>query len=230
MCRPQACAGRPTPNSRCTGGRQANGPRAMRAAVRAGDEMAALLAVYEAHEHYQRAIAAYDHCTASERAEVDRVDLFVKVANIAYLVGETGRALELVTMALEDADLSAPPARIADALAMFGRQAGIADETDVAFATFERATAILPEEPTPELARDHRVPRRFVDGSGAPGGRGGDGPGGDRRRARHGRACRGKPRGLHCRRLARRAGRTGGRHRVVADALVTSPRNSASQT
>ena len=131
MCRPQACRGTADAELALHWWEAGEWAHAMRAAVRAGDEMAALLAVYEAHEHYQRAIAAYDHCTASERAEVDRVDLFVKVANIAYLVGETGRALELVTMALEDADLSAPPARIADALAMFGRQAGIADETDV---------------------------------------------------------------------------------------------------
>ena len=127
--------------------------QAMHSALRAGDAMAALLAIYEAHTQYERAIAAYERCSTSERADVDRVDLLVKVANMAYLVGETARALELVTIALDEADRSAPPERIADALAMFGRQAGIAGDTDTAFSAFERATALLPEEPTRELAR-----------------------------------------------------------------------------
>ncbi len=128
---------------------------AMHAAVRAGDAMAALLAVYEAHAQYERAFAAYERCTESERAAVDRTELLVKVANMAYIVGETQRALALVTIVLDDAeaDRNASPERIADALAMYGRQAGIAGDTDAAFAAFDRAAALLPDEPTRELAR-----------------------------------------------------------------------------
>ncbi len=126
---------------------------AMRAALRAGDAMGAFLAVYEAHAQYERALAAYERCSTVERADVDRIDLLVKVANMAHIVGETRRALELVTIALDEADRTASPERLAEALALFGRQAGIAGDTETAFAAFDRATALLPDEPTRELAR-----------------------------------------------------------------------------
>jgi DNA-binding CsgD family transcriptional regulator len=126
---------------------------AMRAALRAGDAMATLLAIPEAYAQYERALAAYDRCGALERADVDRVDLLIKTSDMAYIAGQTARALELVEWATDEADPDLTPERTATALTMLCRQAAVAGDTERAFAALARAAAILPAgRPTRELA------------------------------------------------------------------------------
>jgi DNA-binding CsgD family transcriptional regulator/tetratricopeptide (TPR) repeat protein len=126
---------------------------AMLASERAGDAMSALLAMPEAYLHYARAVDAYERCDEIERTSVDGVNLFVKAATAADLVGETARTYPLLKRALDLADGNAAPERLAEALAIYGRRAGIAGEVSEAFASFDRARSLLPEEPTAGLAR-----------------------------------------------------------------------------
>jgi DNA-binding CsgD family transcriptional regulator len=128
-------------------------PAAMHTALRAADAMAALLAIPEAYAQYERALAAYDRCGALERAGIDRVDLLIKASDMAYIAGQTNRALELVECAIDDADPDVTPERVATALTMFARQTSVAGDIDGAVAALARAAALLPADlPTSELA------------------------------------------------------------------------------
>jgi tetratricopeptide (TPR) repeat protein/DNA-binding CsgD family transcriptional regulator len=129
-------------------------PTAMRAAMRAGNAMVELLAIPEGYAQYERAIAAYDRCAPADREDVDRVDLLVDASDLAYLVGETARAVELAKTALADVDPGAQPERVAVALTIYGRHAFVSGDVEGAFDAFERARALLPpDRSTRECAR-----------------------------------------------------------------------------
>ncbi len=128
-------------------------PEAMHAALRAAHAMVALLAIPEADAQYERALAAFDRCSPAERAGVDQVDLLVNSADVAYLVGDTARAVELAELALAHIEPGAHAERAAVALTMYGRHAFVTGDVAGAYEAFARAIALLPDHPTAELAR-----------------------------------------------------------------------------
>jgi pentatricopeptide repeat protein len=125
---------------------------ATRAALRAGNTLATLLAAPEAYAHYERAVAAYERAAPLDRTDVDRVDLLLRAAEMAFLVGETARSIELLETMLSQVDASVAPERRAVALRMYGRHLSVSDPA-AAWTAFEEALALLESDrPTPELA------------------------------------------------------------------------------
>ena len=113
----------------------------LHASIRAGDAMAALLAMPEAYAHYGHAIVACEHLADDEgRHAIDYVDLLLKTADVAYLAGEARRSVELVALAIDELD-GTDARRAAVAYTMFGRNAWANGDADVL--TAERRRQIL---------------------------------------------------------------------------------------
>ena len=125
---------------------------ASRAAVRAGDALAAMLVAPEAYALYEQAVAAYERAAPHERTHIDRFELTLRAAEMAYLVGETARSYELVETLLSQVGANESVERRAAALRLYGRHLSVSDPA-AAWAAFEEAIALLPGEPaTAELA------------------------------------------------------------------------------
>ena len=123
-------------------------PEALPASIRAGDEMAELLAMPEAYAQYERAVSACERLPdESCHHGVDVVDLLLKTADAAYLTGAARRAVELARRALEGTDAATDPRRAAAGFRMLGRNAWANSDADVAFDAFRRAAALVPTDP-----------------------------------------------------------------------------------
>jgi DNA-binding CsgD family transcriptional regulator/tetratricopeptide (TPR) repeat protein len=120
--------------------------RALSASVRAGRAAVAASAPAEAQRHYEQALELWPQVPDAERlVGLDHAGLLDAAAGQASLAGALGRALDLITEALEEVDAEQAPerrawllARCADPLRNRGR------DTD-AVATLEEALRLLPE-------------------------------------------------------------------------------------
>ena len=125
---------------------------ACHAARRAADTLAALLAAPEAYTLYERSIAAYDRAEPLDRTDVDWLELMLRAAEMAFLVGETARSIELLEVVLAEPGATMSAERRSVALRMYGRHMSVTDPV-AAWIAFEQAIELLPSDrATPELA------------------------------------------------------------------------------
>jgi len=121
---------------------------ALTASIRAGDAMAALLAMPEAFANYERAISAHERLDEAERLSTnDAVELWLKAADAAFIIGEPDRSVELANRALAEIDERNSPTRAAVAYRLLGRSCWATGDPDAAFDAFRRARELLPSDP-----------------------------------------------------------------------------------
>jgi DNA-binding CsgD family transcriptional regulator/tetratricopeptide (TPR) repeat protein len=129
-------------------------PRALAAAVAAGNAARRVFAYGEALRHYERALEVWDRVPdAAERAGASRVEVLRKAAAVAGNAFETARSIALQREALMRLDADAEPleeARLHAELGRYLRNAGEHDESD---REFLRSLSLLPEEAELERAR-----------------------------------------------------------------------------
>ena len=128
--------------------------RALEAGVRAGLAAARIYAFAEAQRQFERALELWPRVAdAAQRAGRDRAEVLALAADCADARGETSRSAALVRDALADVDEQRDPLRAAalyERLGWYLRRSAASEES---LAAFERARALLPEEPTVERAR-----------------------------------------------------------------------------
>jgi DNA-binding CsgD family transcriptional regulator len=123
-------------------------------AIAAADDMAALLAMVEAHAYYERAIACCDRLPdETARATIDFVGLLLKATDAAYHAGANARAMELSEEAVAEIDAGGDPQRAAAAYTTLGRCLVGEGNPQRALDALQRAEELLPTRPSPELAK-----------------------------------------------------------------------------
>src|SRR4051812_6933799 len=126
------------------------------ASTAAADAAAAVWAYPEALVHLERALAALERVRAdAPLTVVQRLELMERTADVAYLVGDSARAVELIQAALENTDAaSATPEDVARRYAMLGRNVWATGDSNAAFEAYHRAAALLPaDRPSADRAR-----------------------------------------------------------------------------
>ncbi len=124
-------------------------PRALVAAVRAGEAAETVRAYGEAAALYERALELWERVPDAEALTGgDHVDLLRSAAWCAYTEGDADRAEALLRAAVSEVDAERDPERMADILERLARQEWRLGRPDAAKETQERALALLPEEPT----------------------------------------------------------------------------------
>jgi predicted ATPase len=135
-------------------------PEAFTASAVAGEAARRLLAMPEAYAYFERALAAAGLVVADSGGPLDvgraglldQAELLMKTADAAYLTGEIHRSVELLHQALEGLAAEADSRRLATCYTMLGRNAWAAGDSRLALQSLQRAAAVLPEEPSTELA------------------------------------------------------------------------------
>jgi DNA-binding CsgD family transcriptional regulator/tetratricopeptide (TPR) repeat protein len=127
---------------------------ALAASVAAADAAVAVWAYPEAYRDLERALAALERVPADTPVQFDPLELMERTADVAYLVGEAARSVELIKAAIDGTDVGRDPALAARRYAMFGRNAWALGDTTAAFGAYEQAAALLPADPpSADLAR-----------------------------------------------------------------------------
>jgi DNA-binding CsgD family transcriptional regulator len=133
-----------------------NQPRALEAAVAAGQAAESRYAYPEALVQYERAIELWDHVPDAEtRAGCDRVELLATLANVARFI-EPARAVSHVRHAIRLVDEEADPIRFGLLHERLGRYAWMAGQGELATASYRTAMRVTPAEP-PSVARARAV-------------------------------------------------------------------------
>jgi DNA-binding CsgD family transcriptional regulator len=128
-------------------------PHALDASLAAAEAAEAVWAFREALAHLEHALSALDRLP-SDGAAVDRVKLFAKVSEVAYLAGAGRRSVELAQAAIDSADVAADPFGAARYYTLLGRHLWAVGESQAAFDAYARAASLLPKDPpSVELAR-----------------------------------------------------------------------------
>jgi DNA-binding CsgD family transcriptional regulator/tetratricopeptide (TPR) repeat protein len=133
----------------------ADWPEALPACVAAADAAASVIAMPEAYAYFERALASGDLIPADSAAwqGIDRIDLYMKTADAAYMSGETQRSVDLVRRALDALDAGTDPQRAAICYTMLGRNAWAIGDSALALDSLHQAAALLPADvPSLELA------------------------------------------------------------------------------
>ena len=130
-------------------------PRALAAAVRAGDEAERIGAFAEAARHHRRALELWDVVAEPDRpVGIDRATLLARAANAPAWTGDPADAIRLVEAAIALVDPAAEPVRAAllhQRRGILLWQLGRAEE---GARDLERAVGLIPAEPpSPERAR-----------------------------------------------------------------------------
>jgi DNA-binding CsgD family transcriptional regulator/tetratricopeptide (TPR) repeat protein len=128
---------------------------ALDASVAAADAAVAVWAYPEAYRDLERALAALERVPADGPPTVDqRLELMERTADVAYLVADGARAVELIQSAIDGTDASHDRPGLARRYAMLGRNTWTLGDSTAAFDAYKRAAALLPAEPpSAELAR-----------------------------------------------------------------------------
>ena len=122
-------------------------PHAFEASLAAADDAIAMHGYANAQNHYDRAIELWDQVpNAAERAGRDRTALLEQAAAVAA-VTDTGRALALISMAIEAAGPDADPVRLALLKAALGRNAWLGGDGVTALAASKEAVELVPSTP-----------------------------------------------------------------------------------
>ena len=129
-------------------------PRAFDASLAAADDAIAMHGYADAQNHYDRAIELWDQVpNAAARSGLDLAGLLERAAATAEIT-DSGRALALVTMAIDAVGSDADPVRLALLTDRFGRYAWQAGDGVTALEACHRAAELVPPEPaTRERAR-----------------------------------------------------------------------------
>ena len=132
----------------------ADWPAALTASLTAADAAAAVIAIPEASAYFERALAAGELIPPDSAAwqAIDRIDLYMKSADAAYMSGETQRSVDLVRQALDTLDADTDPRRAAICYTMLGRNAWAIGDSALALDSLHQAAALLPAGPSLELA------------------------------------------------------------------------------
>ena len=127
-------------------------PRALEAAVAAGERAEARYAFPEATRQFELAIELWDHVPdAAERVHRDRVTLLAQLSAVARFV-DAPRAVSYVQAAIGLVDERTDPVMAGLLYERLGRYAWIAGQGETAFDGYRTATRLIPEEP-PSAAR-----------------------------------------------------------------------------
>jgi len=128
---------------------------ALEASTAAADAAAAMWAYPEAYGHLERALAAVARLPADGPPDLDtRLELLERAADLAYLVADGARAVELIRSAIDGAGSATDPATLARRYAMLGRNTWSIGDSKAAFDAYARAESLLPADPpSAELAR-----------------------------------------------------------------------------
>ena len=133
----------------------ADWPEALSTCTVAADAAAAVIAMPEASAYFERALAAGELIPPDSAAwqAIDRIDLYMKSADAAYMSGETQRSVDLARQALDTLDADADPRRAAICYTMLGRNAWAIGDSALALDSLHKAAALLPgDAPSVELA------------------------------------------------------------------------------
>jgi DNA-binding CsgD family transcriptional regulator/tetratricopeptide (TPR) repeat protein len=128
-------------------------PNATRTSIAAGDAMMALLAMPEAHAHYEHALAAWERAPDPHPRDDERQRVIERTADCAYFSGASARACELARIALDRVDAARAPEHAARCYARLARYTFTVGHVEDAFRYFGTAADLLPRDPpTAELA------------------------------------------------------------------------------
>jgi DNA-binding CsgD family transcriptional regulator len=123
-------------------------PEALAAAVRAGIAASAVHAHQEALDSLERAVSLWPSVPDADRlAGIDRVALHSIAAELADLLGDGARAIELAALAAEAVDADAEPRRASRMFALLSQYCLCEYRDDEAQAALDRAAALLENEP-----------------------------------------------------------------------------------
>jgi DNA-binding NarL/FixJ family response regulator len=129
---------------------------ALAASIDAGIEAERVAAVPEARQHYERALSLWSRAPGDRNElPLDHLEVLHRLADTAYLMADTDRALQLVEPALAEARELGDPFRISALLVRRGRYLWAGGFTAPALATYEEALATCP--PTPPSAQRARA-------------------------------------------------------------------------
>ena len=107
----------------------------------------------EASAHYARALEVWDRVDGpATAAELTRVGLLRRAAEVANLAGESARAASLIRTALEEIDLDLVPDVAGELHERLGRYLWAAGDSEAATGAYEHAVRLVPAEP-PSRAR-----------------------------------------------------------------------------
>ncbi len=127
-------------------------PQALDASLAAAEAAEAMWAFPEALAHLEHALSALDRIPGEART--NRVQLYAKVSEVAYLADAGQRALELAKAAVDSADPVEDPFGAARYYTLLGRHLWALGESQAAFDTYREAASLLPTDPpSVELAR-----------------------------------------------------------------------------
>ncbi|MGZ4306125.1 MAG: ATP-binding protein [Solirubrobacteraceae bacterium] len=125
---------------------------ALCASVNAGLSAERTHALAEALMHYEQALEMWDAAGAVE-LPADRVEITRRAAEAALGIGEYDRAIALANEVIDRTDEQAEPAEAALAHARLGHTLWHAGQGErAALREYDRATALMPVEPSPERA------------------------------------------------------------------------------
>jgi len=131
-------------------------PRALEAAVAAGDAAEGAYAFHEALDQFERAIDLWDRVPDAEAlAGRDRVDLLAALAGVARF-HEPARAVTHIQAAIRLADESGDPVRVGLLNERLGRYAWIAGQGELAQEAHRTAMRMIPAQP-PSAARARAI-------------------------------------------------------------------------
>jgi DNA-binding CsgD family transcriptional regulator/tetratricopeptide (TPR) repeat protein len=124
-------------------------PAALAASIQAGIEAEAVWSFAEANSHFEHAVELWAGVTAEQRPEgLALVDLLGRAAEMAYLSGQTQRAVTMTSSALELLDPETEPVAAGLAHARLARYLLADAEMEDALAEYRSAAALLPTEPS----------------------------------------------------------------------------------
>ncbi len=128
-------------------------PRALAAAVTAGQDAATAYAFADAHVQYEAALELWDAVPEAQRPPgTDRVELLKRAATAAARSGEHARAVALARRALDQLDEVAEPVRASLLWMWLARSLSALGDEAAAHATAE-AVRLVPDDPSPARAR-----------------------------------------------------------------------------
>jgi ATP/maltotriose-dependent transcriptional regulator MalT len=128
--------------------------RALPALVVAGRTAEQAGAFPEAYRHYQQGLALWDQVpNAAQLCGLDRVDLLLRAGVAAGQAGHVEPSRMLFAEALDRLDPAADPMRAARLLMVLGRRYWEAGDEPASLASFDKATRLLPAEPSADRAR-----------------------------------------------------------------------------
>jgi len=123
-------------------------PAALAASVRAAEQAGRMHAHAEAVVHLQRAFELWQRVPGAEQAaDIDRMTLLLRAAEMAEHAGEDELSLEFAMSARRVVDARAEPLRAAAAESRIGHSLWNAGRADEALAHMEEALALVPEYP-----------------------------------------------------------------------------------